>query len=163
MLRFASGALALAACVGDPVPTSLSHPASPKAPSVADVAPPAPVEKGPEVSADERAAYDRARPVLDRHCGRCHIQGGAQAKDEILAHVDMTRYPFDGAHTTELGPALRRVLAADGGEPEMPKDQPGAVKGDDLAAILALADAWTRAHAPEAAPAGHDHHHHGGQ
>src|SRR5688572_30284519 len=112
MYRSLSGALiALAACVGDPVPTSLNHPASPEAPSVADVAPPAPVEEAPAVTADERTAYERAKPVLEKHCGRCHIQGGAQAKDEILAHVDMTRYPFDGAHTTELGPALRRVLA----------------------------------------------------
>jgi len=161
-------ALAVAACVGNPVPTSAHHPANPAAPAVVEAAPSAapsdaPAAK-PEATGAELAAYQAAAPVLARHCGRCHIQGGAKATDAVLAHVDMTSYPFSGAHTTELGPALRRVLGADGGDPEMPKDDPGAVRGADLEALLALADAWTAAHpAPSDHEGGHEHHHHGGQ
>ena len=40
----------------------------------------------------------------------------------------------------------------------MPKDRPGAIRGDDLRAILDWADAFDRAHV-EANPSDHHHEH----
>jgi hypothetical protein len=174
-------ALALIACGPSAVPGSTSHPASAGAPVAAEpaaIADPEPPPADPHaghgghgghaghgapaaaaITEAERVAYDRARPVIERHCARCHTAGGAKATEITVAHIDLSSYPFDGHHTHELGPALRRVLGADGGDPEMPHDDPGAVKGADLEALLALAAAWTAAH-PDGAPAA-EHHDHG--
>jgi hypothetical protein len=179
-------ALALLACGPSAVPGSSSHPASASAPVTAEPAAIADPEPAPAadphaghgghaghaghgghgdqaapaaITDAERVAYEKARPVIERHCARCHAPGGAKATDNTVAHIDLSAYPFSGHHTHELGPALRRVLGADGGAPEMPYDEPGAVKGADLEALLALAAAWTAAH-PDGMPAG-EHHHHG--
>lgn len=174
-------ALALIACGPSAVPGSSSHPASAGAPVAAEPAPiadPEPPAADPHaghgghgghgshgapaaattITDAERVAYEKARPVIERHCARCHTAGGAKATEITVAHIDLSAYPFDGHHTHELGPALRRVLGADGGAPEMPHDDPGAVKGADLEALLALAAAWTAAHPDGAPAAGHDHH-----
>jgi hypothetical protein len=94
---------------------------------------------------DERAAFERATPAFERHCFRCHTTGGKKSKPKTLAHLDMDGYPFTGHHADEAGRVVRKVLGAEGGKATMPSDDPGAVTGDDLALILAWAQAYDRA------------------
>jgi hypothetical protein len=61
----------------------------------------------------------------------------------------MTTYPFAGHHAHEVAAEVRKVLGVGGGEPTMPLDKPGAVKGDELALVVAWADAFDRAHAAQ--------------
>jgi hypothetical protein len=64
--------------------------------------------------------------------------------------MSMDGYPFQGHHAGEAGTVIRKVLGAAGGrKPTMPSDDPGAVTGEDLAKILAWADAFDRAHLPQ--------------
>jgi hypothetical protein len=131
--------LALAACgsktpAGDTTPTKTEPDAS-----VAAETPPV------DLLAAENAAYEAARPVFTKFCDECHNQSGAKAEPDRLGHFDDTSYPFGGHHVTTMGPTIRHVLGLDGSEPEMPKNMPGAVKGDDLALIAAWADAWQAA------------------
>ena len=93
----------------------------------------------------ERAAFERARPVFDHYCSPCHTTRGARHTAATLRHFSMDRYPFGGHHTATMGPTIREVLGAAGEAATMPADQPGAVRGDDLARVLAWADAWERA------------------
>lgn len=58
----------------------------------------------------------------------------------------MDHYPFGGHHAAEITAAIRNVLGVSGKPATMPRDNPGAVKGDDLRLILAWADAYDRAH-----------------
>lgn len=111
------------------------------------------------VTPEERAAFDAARPVFERHCFRCHTKSGRKAKAKSLAHLTMDRYPFGGHHATEAGEIIRRVLGAgpDRKAPTMPSDDKGAVTGDELAKVLAWADAFDRAHGGKKAPAPHHH------
>ena len=94
-----------------------------------------------------KVTYERARPVFEANCARCHTQGGAKTKKKILAHFDMTSYPFGGEHAAEIGEEIREVLAIGGGKPSMPADKKGAVKGDELALIAAWTEAYDAARA----------------
>jgi mono/diheme cytochrome c family protein len=94
---------------------------------------------------DELAAFERAKPAFERHCFRCHTIGGKKSKAKALAHMAMDGYPFGGHHADEAGEVVKKVLGAGGGKATMPSDAPGSVTGEDLAAILAWADAYDAA------------------
>jgi hypothetical protein len=96
--------------------------------------------------ADVRAAYERARPVFEKYCTKCHTTGGTQSKKAALQHFTMDQYPFGGHHASAVAASIREVLGAGGEEPSMPRDEPGAVQGEELALVLAWADAFDRAH-----------------
>lgn len=121
--------------------------------------PPEPAESADQLLASEKAAFERARPVFQQHCARCHAKGGKKAKAKTLGHFDMTRYPFGGHHAHEISAEIREVLAIGGGEPTMPMDDPGAVKDSELSLITAWADAYDRAHAAGAHEGGKQGHH----
>jgi mono/diheme cytochrome c family protein len=95
----------------------------------------------------EQAAYDKARPILEKHCARCHTSGGAKSSAKKLDHLNMDSYPFGGHHAEEVGETIRYVLGVTGEEPEMPSDDPGAVKGAELEAIVDWTWAFDRAQA----------------
>jgi hypothetical protein len=57
----------------------------------------------------------------------------------------MTSYPLGGHHADDIGTSVRRALGTAGAKATMPKTDPGAVKGDELALVLAWADAFDRA------------------
>jgi hypothetical protein len=140
--------VALAAACGSTSPA----PAPPVGPAPAD-----PVRSKAELLAAEASAYEAAKPVFDRFCASCHQQGHTSATPSKLDHFDMTTYPFGGHHAMEMASEIREVLGLDGGTPTMPKNQPGAVTGDDLALIAAWADAFDAAHRGGAHD-GHDSH-----
>ena len=121
----------------------------PPPPDAAPPPPPDPAAIRAGLLAAEVAAYDAARPALERTCARCHVRGGKKASSGKLKHFDMSAYPFKGHHVTEVGPKLREVLGADGGKATMPKDDPEQVTSEELALMLALATAWDAAHAGE--------------
>lgn len=101
----------------------------------------------PKPTPEEIAAFERARPAFERHCFRCHTSEGKKSKRKALEHLGMDSYPFGGHHAGEVGKAIRAVLGADGkSRASMPSDDRGAVAGDDLATIVAWADAFDRAH-----------------
>lgn len=149
--------LVIAACAGGAAPRAEEAP--PSQDEGGDEAPvPAPVDAGvvdagapdagpPDLAELERVAYERARPVFDQHCTRCHVQGAPRATRGALRHFDMTSYPFGGHHADEVAASIREVLGATGEPPTMPRDDRGAVQGDELDAVLAWADAFERAHA----------------
>lgn len=148
--------------VAEPTPPA-PPPEAPVEPVAAEPAAPDPEKVKADLLAAEMAAYDTAKPVFGKYCASCHSQGQKNPKKKALKHLDITTYPFAGDHTMELGKEVRTVLAIGGGKPTMPKNKPGAVKGDDLAAIAAWADAFDASHAGgahEAAKgdgAGHKH------
>lgn len=150
MTRVLLAALALAvACGGTPQ---------------AEPTPPRAVHADPDrtkadLVAAERAAFDEAKPVFDKHCARCHARGGQSATPESLEHFDMTAYPFGGEHAGEIAAEIRKVLAIGGGKRTMPADDPGAVTGEELSLVAAWADAFDRSHAAGA----HQDHGHGGE
>ena len=99
---------------------------------------------------DELAAFEAAKPAFEHHCFRCHTAAGKKPKRKALEHIAMDRYPFAGHHAGEAGKVIRKVLGADGkSKSTMPSDDRGAVAGDELAKILAWADAFDRARASE--------------
>lgn len=104
---------------------------------------------GPEaIVAAEKEALDRARPVLERYCATCHTSAGShRQRPDALPHFSMDDYPFGGHHATELADTIRAVLGVTGDEATMPADDPGSVQGEELAIILAWADAFERSHA----------------
>jgi mono/diheme cytochrome c family protein len=104
------------------------------------------VGHAPKPTPEEIAAFERAKPAFERHCFRCHTSAGKKAKPKALAHITMDGYPFGGHHADESGNVVRKVLGAGGGKPTMPSDDRGAVTGEDLARILAWADAFENAH-----------------
>jgi hypothetical protein len=107
------------------------------------------------VTPAERAAFAEARPAFERHCLRCHSKEGAKAKSKARAHLDMTGYPFGGHHAGEAGAAIRAVLGVGpkAHRATMPSDDPGIVKGDELASIMRWADAFDAAHVRAGEPA----------
>lgn len=115
------------------------------APSVEPQANAAPAAPSPE-----RTAYERAKPILEKYCATCHTTSGPATSKEALEHFSMDGYPFGGHHANEIGAVVRKSLGASGSKPTMPRGKPGVVKGDDLAAILAWADAFDAAHPPVA-------------
>jgi mono/diheme cytochrome c family protein len=138
-------------------PGSEPPPATPAAPS--EPAPPAPDPKR-ELLAAETAAWETAKPVFTKYCARCHTKAGKQAARKKLEHFAMDSYPLGGHHSATIGFTIRDVLGITGKKPTMPSDKPGAVKGDELAAIKAWTDAWEAAEQGGAHPAAHDHHDH---
>ena len=96
--------------------------------------------------AAETAAFEKAKPVFEKHCASCHTKSGKNWSAKKLKEFDMTSYPFGGEHAKEIGKEIREVLAIGGGKATMPKGKPGAVKGDELALIAAWADAFDAAH-----------------
>ena len=143
-------------------------PVQPEPAPVAEPAPP-PVEPAPEeppapdpaaikaeLMATETAAFEKAKPVFDKFCAGCHSKGQKNANAKKLKELEITAYPFTGEHAK--APDIRRVLGTTGEKPTMPKTKPGSVKGDDLASVVAWADAWDAAEAggahDAAAPAG---------
>ena len=135
----------------EPAPTA-AEPAKPVEPE-----PPKPDPKA-ELLAAELAAYEKAKPVFARWCAKCHEKGNKLATQKKLDHFDMTTYPFGGHHGMEISKEIREALAIGGGKPTMPADKKGAVKGEELDAIKAWADAFDAAHEGGAHQGrGHDH------
>lgn len=125
------------------------------------VSQPDPAKVKADLVAAEQAAFDSAKPVFEKHCARCHKEGGAMASKKKLNHFDMTTYPFGGHHAATIGAEVREALGLTGEKPTMPADKKGAVKGDELALIAAWADAFDKSHAGgahEGMDHGHDDH-----
>jgi hypothetical protein len=138
------------------------HGAEPKGPAkpapaeaTSDAEPQPPGSHDP--SQQERAAYEKAKPLFEMYCASCHTTQGSKSSTKALGHFAMDSYPFGGHHAAEISAAIREVLGKTGSAPIMPKDKPGAVKGDELAAVLAWADAYDRAHAGANPSKEHDH------
>jgi mono/diheme cytochrome c family protein len=147
--------------IANPDPVPMTEPteeapitSAPPDPVPADRASVAPAKVKADLLAAELAAYEKAKPVFDANCARCHSKGGKLATDKKRAHFDTTTYPFAGHHAMELGTTVRKVLGIDGSKPTMPADKKGAVKGEDLALIAKWADAFDASHAGGA----HEHH-----
>ena len=138
----------------DPIPMTEPTP-PPKPDPVAEPTPPSeptppvpdPAAIKAELLAAETAAYEKARPIFEKACARCHQQGGKMSTQKKRDHFDMTKYPFGGHHAMELGVRIRKSLGITGTKITMPYDKKGSVKGDDLAAIAAWADAFDASHA----------------
>lgn len=141
---------------GEPAPTA--QPTEEPAPEPQ----PDPTQAKTELAAAEKSAFEMAEPVFKQHCARCHVKGEKKSKAKTLGHFDMTTYPFGGHHADEISAKIRKVLAIGGGKPTMPKDDRGAVQGEELSLIAAWADAYDRAHAGGAhEDRGHGAHDHG--
>lgn len=112
----------------------------------------------PSTPSPEVAAYERAKPVFAKYCGSCHTTGGAASSKKALEHFVMDGYPFGGHHAHEAGATVRKSLGAGGSKATMPLGNPGAVKGDELASVLAWADAFDAAHSPVAKGQGTNKH-----
>jgi hypothetical protein len=111
---------------------------------------------------EETRAYEQARPVFEKYCAACHTERARGTEHaEALLHFSMDRYPFGGHHAGEIGAEIREVLGAADSEPTMPPTTPGVVRGDELALVLAWANAFDRAQAVRSADQGHDPHHPG--
>jgi mono/diheme cytochrome c family protein len=134
----------------EPVATEPAQPAGPANPvepaKPAEPPAPDPAKIKAELLAAEIAAFEKAKPVFDRHCAKCHVKGGKLATAKKLDHFDMTTYPFGGHHAMEISGEIRKALAIGGGKATMPFDKKGAVKGDELALIAAWADAFDASH-----------------
>jgi hypothetical protein len=98
-----------------------------------------------EPPSEERLAFEQAKPVFDKFCADCHTTTGRRSTTNSRAHFSMDGYPFGGHHTTSMGPTIRKVLGMTGRRAVMPRDNPGAVQGDELARVLVWADAWDKA------------------
>lgn len=177
MTRYALAVLVFAACGGskqpdtvatkpvdpvpmdpkpvDPAPADPVKPADPPVePKPVEPPPPDPAKVKADLLAAETAAFDKAKPVFDKWCAKCHTAKGRNTSKKKRDELDMTAYPFTGdkAKATDI----RQVLGIGGGKATMPADKKGAVKGDELALIAAWADAWDASHAGGA----HEHHKH---
>lgn len=108
------------------------------------------------------AAFEKAKPIFEKQCASCHVQGNRGAKKKTLEHFDMTKYPFGGHHADEVTESIRKALAIGGGKATMPKNKPGSVPPDDLALITAWADAYDAAMAGGAHEGRPGHDAHGG-
>ena len=124
----------------EPAPPAETQPAPPPEPAKPD---PEALKK--EAMDAETAAFEKAKPVFEGFCKSCHVKGQKNASAKKLGEFDMTTYPFGGEHKTAKD--IRKVLGIGGGKATMPKTKPGSVKGDDLAAITAWADAYDAAEA----------------
>jgi hypothetical protein len=124
---------------------------------------PEPEPSGEALLAAEQDAYQRAKPVFDKYCAKCHSKDGKKARKATLAHFSMDTYPFGGHHETEMGEEVREVLGVTGKRPTMPQDQPGIVQGDELALLVTWSEAFDTSHAAglhqhgDAHGAGHQH------
>ncbi|MBI1947633.1 MAG: hypothetical protein HYS27_18225 [Deltaproteobacteria bacterium] len=107
-------------------------------------APPADAPTAPThvVTAEEQAAFLAAKAVFTARCLACHSRTGARRGPRALRHLDMTSYPFAGRHAAQAGAAVREALT--GKKPSMPKGKPGSLTAEELALLLAWADAFDR-------------------
>jgi hypothetical protein len=158
-LAFVFSVLCLSACGGggkpattpDPTPTETTPAATEAAAttptqgeSTSSESSGAPAEDPKQAALQaELAAYETAKPVFEKFCSGCHEKGKRGATKKALGEFEITAYPFTGEHAN--GPDIRKVLGIGGGKATMPRNKPGAVKGDDLAAITAWLDAWDAA------------------
>lgn len=126
----------------DPKPDPVAEPEKPAEPP-----PPDPAQVKADLLAAETAAFEKAKPVFEKNCARCHTKGNKGASKKKLAAFDMGTYPLAGKHAKDMSKEIREVLGIGGGKPKMPADKKGAVKGDDLALIAAWADAFDASHA----------------
>jgi hypothetical protein len=114
--------------------------------------------------AAEMAAYQAAKPVFKEQCESCHLVTPGKKESKGAKHFAMGSYPFGGHHASELSATIRTSLGATGKPATMPKDDPGAIQGEELKLVLAWADAFDAA---AAAKVGHHsehgagHHNHG--
>jgi len=156
MIRSSLLVAALVACGGKPAPTPVTPAPAPVVAADPTPAPePTPAPLPPKVDpakeqadllAAETAAYEKAKPAFTKYCAGCHTKAGKKADKKKLAHFGMDAYPFTGEHAKSIGNEIRVVLAIDGHKKAtMPSDKPGAVTGDDLAAIKAWSEAWQAA------------------
>lgn len=111
-----------------------------------------------DLLAAERAAYDRARPVFERHCAKCHTSGGPRATRGALRHFSIDAYPFGGHHSAEIAATIRQVLGVAGKKATMPRGNPGVVQGEELSLIVNWAAAFERSHAAGLHGADHGQH-----
>ncbi len=121
---------------GTPDPSTAPGPS----PSTEPASPPQPLT--------HEAAFAKAKPVFDKYCESCHSKDGVSTSREALDHFDMTSYPFGGHHAAEVAKSVRKSLGI-GGKATMPQGDPGAIKGAELEAVLAWADAFEKANAKE--------------
>ena len=176
-------ALLLAACSGGSKPTAaptnpdpVPMPSPTKPDPVADPtkpdpdpqpspdpepAKPDPAKVKAELLAAETAAFEKAKPVFEKHCARCHSKDGKSTSLKKRGHFDMTTYPFAGHHAMEISKEIRKSLGLMGKKATMPADKKGAVQGDELELVKAWADAFDASHAG-GAHEGHGQHGHGG-
>ncbi len=119
--------------------------------------PPDPAQIKADLLAAEMAAYEKAKPVFEKWCAKCHSKSGRKQSVSKREHFDMTNYPFAGHHAMEVHSEVREVLGLTGKKPTMPSDNKGAVKGDELELIKAWADAFDASH-KGGAHEGHDQH-----
>ncbi len=166
MKQFLCGLFLLAACGGgsskpattplpaDPVPmnegsvSAVAEPATSEPVKPAEPAEPAPdpAKIKADLLAAETAAYEKAKPVFDKYCAKCHSKSGAKTSASKREHFDMTTYPFGGHHAMEISGEIREALGVTGKKPTMPADNKGAVKGDELELIKAWAAAFDASH-----------------
>lgn len=110
-----------------------------------------------DLLAAETAAFDKAKPVFEKYCAKCHSRNGAKQSASKREHFDMTTYPFGGHHAMDVHNEVRVVLGLTGKMPTMPADKKGAVKGEELELIKAWADAFEASH-EGGAHEGHNQH-----
>lgn len=144
--------IALAACGSSATPPANPTPPAPEPRAQPDADRPAPSDAKATALAAETAAYEKAKPVFEKYCGECHTKAGKKSAKKKLDHFDMDTYPFGGEHTAFIGNHIRDVLGLTGKKATMPDDKPGAVQGDDLALVVAWADAWDSAESAGAHP-----------
>lgn len=109
------------------------------------------------IGAEERQAYERARPVFERYCAACH--SSVSGNEVALGHFAMDTYPFEGHHAAEIAGTIRRVLGATGERPTMPLGRPGVVRDAELQVILDWALTFERTHDRESKQhSGHHRH-----
>ena len=109
------------------------------------VADAAPILSEPEkLLAAESAAYKNAAPVFSEYCSHCHTSTKKITKTQkkAMSHFDMDQYPFTGHHAHELGHVIRNALGVDGSKVTMPKDDKGAVTGEQLKLVVAWSHAY---------------------
>lgn len=114
----------------------------------------------PDLLGAERLAYEQVRPIFEQYCARCHTTTGAKATKKTLGHFNMNDYPFGGHHRAEIAQSIRKVLGATGKKATMPRNDPGAVQGEELTLVLDWADSFDRAAAAGLHSAEPDHHGH---
>ncbi len=146
----------------EPAPTAVpTGPASPGEPvkpvEPAEPAAPDPAQIKADLLAAENAAYEKAKPVFEKYCAKCHSKDGRKQSVSKREHFDMTTYPFGGHHAMEVHIEVREALGLTGKKPTMPADNKGAVKGEELELIKAWADAFEASH-KGGAHEGHEQH-----
>ena len=133
-----------------PAPTEPTTPAQPTTPEPK-------ADPKAELLAAEMSAFEKAKPVFDKYCAKCHSKDGSKQSVGKRKHFDMTTYPFGGHHAMDVHDEVREVLGLTGKKPTMPADRKGAVQGAELDLIKAWADAFEASH-EGGAHAGHDQH-----